>query len=241
MNREIGDRVPVKWKDCLIAFFIYLSIGPIVGGVFGKSASDIVWRGWINALTLLISAIVLAGFALYLTKSRHMSFFFSQKNSRWRELRGHLGYGILVGLMVYPIVISFNFFAQYVVQLFTDRIPIDQEAVRYIRDLIPYPFLHSVTVGLIVVIVPWIEEFLFRGLLQNAFKNTFGTAWGIVFASVFFAVFHLHPAQGWGNINIVVAIFILSIALGSVYERRRSLIGCMALHGTFNALTLLLI
>jgi membrane protease YdiL (CAAX protease family) len=63
---------------------------------------------------------------------------------------------------------------------------------------------------------------------QSPSSSEPGSSLAIVFTSLFFAALH---APQW---PAPIAIFILSMALGTLYQRTGSLLAAMAMHGTFN-------
>lgn len=100
------------------------------------------------------------------------------------------------------------------------------------------------------IIAPVSEELLFRGTLQTAFVYSFSrilnkpitepgkpnlyARWGGIFAaSLLFALFH-------GEVWMMPPIFLLSLALGYLYERTGNLWSCILLHAGFNVTNLIL-
>lgn len=84
-----------------------------------------------------------------------------------------------------------------------------------------------------LVAAPICEEWLFRGLIQQHLVRRRGPWTGIVVASALFGLVHLIPQQ-------VVAGFLLSLVIGLVYYKTRSLLAAIVLHGINNALATLL-
>ncbi|HJU38325.1 MAG TPA: CPBP family intramembrane glutamic endopeptidase, partial [Tahibacter sp.] len=84
-----------------------------------------------------------------------------------------------------------------------------------------------------VAVAPWIEEFLFRGLLLRALLGEVGTARAIVVSSALFAV--LHPWPFWP------VIFAVGAASALVYWRSRALVPCVLLHVAYNAVAVALV
>ncbi len=81
------------------------------------------------------------------------------------------------------------------------------------------------------VLAPLAEELYFRGLVQSVLRKWVGRPWlAILLASVFFAV--VHP------LNTIPSIFVLSLALGFLYERTGRLTPCILLHCIFNSVSL---
>jgi membrane protease YdiL (CAAX protease family) len=83
----------------------------------------------------------------------------------------------------------------------------------------------------LVVVAPVAEEIFFRGIVYNAWLREFGVWRAVVGSAALFALIH-------GSIFVIPAFFALGIALALLYRRTGSLPASMALHGTFNGITL---
>ena len=90
----------------------------------------------------------------------------------------------------------------------------------------------------IVVIAPFVEEFLFRGFLNNLLRGKVNTFIRMSIVSIPFAALHF-PTYIHNWIQFI-AYLILSIVLFLVYERRRSLFDAILLHSLFNGLLVIL-
>ncbi|MFC1897274.1 lysostaphin resistance A-like protein [Chloroflexota bacterium] len=90
----------------------------------------------------------------------------------------------------------------------------------------------------------FVEEFIFRGVLQRTAVEVFGSWWGIVYVSLLFASAHLIHYWEVGPIRILIDVaFVFSIALffGWVVKKTGSLFGVILAHGTTNALLYLVV
>ena len=85
----------------------------------------------------------------------------------------------------------------------------------------------------LMVVAPVAEEIFFRGIVYNAWLREFGVRRAIIGSAALFALIH-------GSIFVIPAIFGLGIALALLYRRTRSLPASMAMHATFNGITLAL-
>jgi membrane protease YdiL (CAAX protease family) len=84
-----------------------------------------------------------------------------------------------------------------------------------------------------VVVVPFVEELIFRGMLQTLFRSYIIRPWPAIFlASFVFVVFHAN-APHWP------ALFVLSLCLGYTYEKSGSLFRSIFVHALFNAMSVL--
>ena len=83
-----------------------------------------------------------------------------------------------------------------------------------------------------VVVTPFLEELLFRGLLQTTFRSVLrieNAAWvAIAVTSILFAIMHAIPTH-WPT------LFVLGICLGYSYEKSGSLFRPIFIHAIFNA------
>jgi uncharacterized protein len=96
-------------------------------------------------------------------------------------------------------------------------------------DRLP-PFL--VNLVLAAVIVPIVEELLYRGLGFRLLQQ-FGDTAAIVVTAFAFALAH-------GILDGIPVFFVIGSAFGFVRSRTRSIYPCMLMHGTFNGIQLIL-
>jgi membrane protease YdiL (CAAX protease family) len=90
-----------------------------------------------------------------------------------------------------------------------------------------------VLVVALVVVAPIAEELFFRGIVFNAWLREFGLRRAIIGSALLFALIH-------GSIFVIPAILALGIGLALLYHRTGSLPASMAMHATFNGITLAL-
>jgi membrane protease YdiL (CAAX protease family) len=84
-----------------------------------------------------------------------------------------------------------------------------------------------------VVVVPFVEELIFRGMIQTLVRSYIVRPWPAIFvASLIFVVFHANP-EHW------FALFALSICLGYTYEKSGSLFRPIFVHAMFNGMSVL--
>ena len=95
-------------------------------------------------------------------------------------------------------------------------------------------FIFAIDALGLVFIAPLIEEFLFRGFLNNLLRGKVNTFVRMSIVSILFAAIHF-PTYIHNWIQFL-AYLILSIVLFLVYERRRSLFDAILLHSLYNGL-----
>lgn len=86
----------------------------------------------------------------------------------------------------------------------------------------------ALTVTMVVVVGPLVEEAVFRGVILKAISARAGLWAGILGSAAVFAAYHF---TAW----LLVPTFMLGIALGWIASRNASLWPAVALHGLYNA------
>lgn len=83
------------------------------------------------------------------------------------------------------------------------------------------------------LIAPVVEEMLFRGIILRSFLRQYPPGVAIVHSAAVFGMAHLNMYQ-------FMLAFLLGLLLGKLYERTRSLLPSMLVHGCYNtAVTIL--
>ena len=79
----------------------------------------------------------------------------------------------------------------------------------------------------VVVIIPIVEETLFRGIILRGFLKNYNTNKAVIVSAIIFGIIHLNP------IRVVSAAF-AGIFLGFIYAKTRTLSSSIALHSINN-------
>jgi membrane protease YdiL (CAAX protease family) len=88
-----------------------------------------------------------------------------------------------------------------------------------------------------IVLAPIAEELVFRVFLQSALLKAFRSTWAaVLMASAIFAAVHMGAGVGADDAHALPALFVLGVAMGIAYERRRSLVVPVVMHMGFNLL-----
>ncbi len=172
---------------------------------------------------------------------------FFQKNSFfskiWKDvsLKNSYLYDISIGFLTwfvaFPVIVVVNTLCETINSFLFKTEEIDQVAVKFLKNntsSLPTLFF---ALALIVIAAPFIEEFLFRGCLQNFLRKIMGVKLSIMLTSLFFSLLHFSFSQQASNFPLLVSLFIFSLYLGFVYEKTRSLSSSIILHMTFNTIS----
>jgi membrane protease YdiL (CAAX protease family) len=81
----------------------------------------------------------------------------------------------------------------------------------------------------------FVEELIFRGILQSLATHAMGPTGSIIYISLIFAVLHV----GFYSITDVVFVFGIALVLAMMVQSTRSLIGAIIAHGTANIILFL--
>lgn len=241
----------LRLKELITAFFLFLSlqllVGPAVFAIilrvlygadidYTKALANSFNLGWFN-LSAICGGVIGVLIALFSLKEEKRELIIGEAPFSLKDI----GLGIVGWLIGFPLAVLASQLAALFVLIQFHHISIDQSAVKNLKMLLPYPFLFGLTLFTIVFLVPLAEELLFRGYFQSYLRDKMGAIAAIVLTSIFFALFHVTSSQSWSNFEIVSALFVLSLFLGFLYERQRSLWASYALHSCFNAISAIMI
>ncbi|WGI17662.1 type II CAAX endopeptidase family protein [Methanonatronarchaeum sp. AMET-Sl] len=81
-----------------------------------------------------------------------------------------------------------------------------------------------------VLFVGFVEEVVFRSILQTRLQNNFGDWAGIVTASIFFGILH----SGYSSMEYVFFVFLIGMFLGYLFHKTRSVAFVTIIHGFLN-------
>ncbi len=218
----------------LLGFLIFLGLQLVliaIATLFQISRNS---TPWFNALTIFISS---TGVWLFSISLPH-----SVKHHLWgnRPLRNFL-IGMLCWTLAYPAVLAVGQLVGMLTWLVEPFPTPEQVAVRQVRQAQSNPLLLAVYLPLIAFIVPLAEEILFRGLLQSWLRSFLSFRPAVVVTSLIFALCHFADSQAAANWELLVSLFVLSLYLGYLYERQKSLWASIGLHALFNAISLFFI
>lgn len=78
-----------------------------------------------------------------------------------------------------------------------------------------------------LLLMPILEEILYRGIIQNKLSEKFSAAWAIVISSLLFAVGHLAFEQS-------ITVFFTSLLMGYIYYKSKNLTTAVLIHSSVN-------
>lgn len=237
------------FRHFFFGFLIYLGVTVLIVPLYAKliaqwipthlttDEKQIAFVSWVNIVTIVTVFIGLAILVICMRRDSWMQIWKREESTStypFDMLLGFLGW-----FVAFPMVVFVNQILELLVHLIFDVMILpEQVAVQFLKMTIGHPFYFVLSLLSVLIFAPAIEEFLFRGLLQNWFKRYFNRTFSILFSALCFSFFHFSLTQKLGNIPIIGSLFVLACFLGFVYERQRSLLSSITLHATFNALSI---
>jgi membrane protease YdiL (CAAX protease family) len=228
-----GAEIPFARMPWLGAGFFALLFAQVFGAVAGRAfvGEDASLRSL--AIVMLASQAAQLPLAFLLARDLPVSPL---------SVRRRIALGALTMLAAWPVV-------QFVAALAgalqerlsgTPAPSLGHETLQRLLDAPGNPWAIGVIVSA-VVLGPITEEFAYRGALQGAFRAVGLRAWpAIIVTSAAFLLMHLPALPTAGLAATLCGLFVLSLALGLIRERTRSLLPAIVAHAIFNALNLLL-
>jgi len=252
----LSDRLNVPFKAVLGAFLLFFSLSlfvfPVLYLLFGKSGLETLLKentsevnglinGWVNVGVMTISAVFFTGYLWILAPQIRQAILGRNGRLSFAKAFRDFCYGMLTLAVCYPIVLAVSQLLGIFVLVFLNGPRGEQVAVLLLKMSQSSPSLFAMMLLTIVLIVPFIEELLFRGFLQSWLVGKLGIKAAILLTSLIFALFHYSSSQGVYNVEILGSLFVLSCFLGYNTLRRQSLWASVGLHAFFNFTNIIMI
>lgn len=238
-------RLPISWLHVITVFAIYFGVSVVLTPIIGKILQHFLfahasptallsYASWVNFINSGAILVLLLCFFLWIPKQ--------VRNAIWRRPSPEKHFygpdflfSAVAWVISFPLVVFVNQLFDWIVsQIFQIQIMPEQLAVYFLKMTFGHPFYLLLAILTIVVFAPIVEEILFRGFLQSFIRQHLGNKQAIFITSVLFSFFHYSPEQGLANLTIIGSLFVFSLFLGLVYEKKGSLPTPIALHALFN-------
>lgn len=198
-------------------------------------------QGWTNIYGILISGLGMAFYFFALPQQSQEIVLGSFAFKGFKEKIQDFFIACISWIVSYPLVVAVGQIIAIFLMFVYKNVEPEQVAVNQIKMAATSNLLLTTLIICVIFLVPIVEELLFRGFLQNWLKGFMKTKYAVLLTSLIFALFHFAPAQGMGNIELILSLFVLSCFLGFIYERQKSLWAPISLHAIFNAISIALI
>ncbi len=247
----------IRYDHILWAFSIYLGSAFLIGPSLARAGSTLakqffdadtlslpsftlLFSTYVQVITLLISVFFLFLFCLLQKDRKSMLLIWKNRSMPETSSIGRdFAIGILTWLVSFPLVFLTGQLLDLFIYFFFHAETYEQVAVRYLKMSLGSSSFLLPALFTIVLAAPTIEEFLFRGILQNFFKRHLDRKAAILLTALSFALFHFSASQHAGNLPLVGSLFALACFLGFIYEKQGSLFASIGLHMTFNLVSVI--
>lgn len=209
--------VPVRALDLLL---IVLFTGCVLLLIRFLTADPAITPEYIAGMLFLQGLVPLAAVYLVMVRVRGTS---------WHELglrpisRRWGVWAALIALLSIPLVGLVN----HAVQILMDEPFHNPQVAVLAQAAITVPAIIA-TFAVVSILVPFVEELVFRGLLYGWIRKRLNVPAGVLLSAIVFSLAH-------GIIILVPALVVQGIVLALLYEYSRSLWPPIVFHATFNA------
>jgi uncharacterized protein len=232
-------KFPIRLIHVVGGYIVYLLTGLFGGMILNQKGPSIASFCWVNFFVSVFSVALLSWYnrRFLPPEVRNQVFHNTSVPPHSKE---DIVAGLKTLLFALPLFMIFSYSLDLLLRswLGIEQLP-DQLAVRFIKMTMTNPVYFVVTLLSLVCLVPLIEEFLFRGLLQSWLRQRFGSRPALWITALCFTLFHYAPAQGLANILILGSLLPLAVFLSFIYEKQQSLLASITLHAAFNAINII--
>jgi membrane protease YdiL (CAAX protease family) len=221
---------PKPWRTesvllCAALLLFFVSFGAIVGQLLPYLLPSQV----LDFYKFLFGTFIVQGAAIAL-----IGFFLSRHQMRWRDVllpySSDFGFalalGLVAGLAVLPFAFGLNKLS-YNIMILLDLQPEKQAAVAIVEKTVE-PWKHALFGVTAIGVAPFVEEFLFRGILYPFLKQRIQPLLAVTITSVIFATIHF-------NVLTFLPLVFFAFVLTAVYEKTDALLAPILAHAFFNA------
>ena len=223
-----------RLKKPLWVLFFFVAYIAVIGGIEFVFKKNLLNLGRQADMWKLIVTIICNGILVFCMYKVHTKLFKPTVKRKFQLMD-------LIFVFVTYITLRFSI---YLISLWssmaygTGRLKLVDFFFRADLTLTTDKFIFALDALGLVFIAPIVEEFLFRGFLNNLLRGKVNTFIRMSIVSILFAAIHF-PTYIHNWIQFI-AYLILSIVLFLVYERRRSLFDAILLHSLYNGLLVIL-
>ncbi len=125
-----------------------------------------------------------------------------------------------VNIVIYLLIIPLVFSLSIISEAFASLIPMPESFIHLFEKMIQMNLQGFLT---IVIIAPFLEELIFRGVILKRFLDKYSTNKAIVLSAVIFGIAHANPWQFIGAV-------LIGIAIGWVFVKTKSILPGMFMH-----------
>ena len=150
----------------------------------------------------------------------------------WKEW----GKGVGLGVLVWPAITSVIWLLQFLISGY--RGPVPQYAVDALSKILHQPLFFAIIALQISLLVPFLEELLFRGYLLSFLRGTIHPFFAYISNALLFAWMHYSVSQQVSNYAFLPGLFLFGLVAALLRDEKGSLSRVIGLHTGFNAISI---
>lgn len=239
----IGPFWPVR-SDVLIGSWIVMLLAGAAGGYITMlsltESSPLRQQAMTMIVLYVIDFVIIGILLLIITRARRAVALAAEPTRRSTPLATGIAWGVLGFIVAFPIAQSFGIVIGIVQEYVGGWVPevLAHDTLKAIQAAPGDPWAIVVMV-LVVLVTPLVEEFAYRGLIQQGFRGLGADRFSaILLTSLLFVFMHV-PALPYTSIAPAIATLLaLSFFLGWLQERTGRLAAPIIAHALFNAANL---
>ena len=234
-------------KDVMLFFLIFLGMYMLLGPQILKilfqfpilAGNPFVLYSFMQMTIFFMTVVCFFVYGLFQDRHEMSKIFKDYAFPGKQSVSKDIFIGLITWFIALPVVITFSQLAEVVTSVFFGKPEKQQVAVEALKTATDHPVSFVTVLISILIFAPFLEEFLFRGVLQSWIRSKTGAIAAIFISGFAFAILHYAPEQGWTNIPLIASLFVLGCYLGFIYEKSRSLFAPIVLHVTFNFISVI--
>jgi len=226
-------------------FMLYISAFVVAGSVItafqnlhasipiGKM-TKVEWMALEQVIGLIIASFVVAITTALLPAD--LLSIVKGKNTEWKKWFK----GAALGLLFVPVILLSTWVIGLIISIVSPETRAPQVALEVLGRVQRMSFTFWMLVLSIIIIVPYVEETLFRGFLQGFLNGLIHPTLSLLLTASAFSLFHYSPLQKSSNFEIMTGLFVFSILASKLRIKEDSINASIGMHAAFNAASLCL-
>jgi membrane protease YdiL (CAAX protease family) len=147
--------------------------------------------------------------------------------------------GFFFGTLFFPLISLVSWLINAIMSIVAPQFEAMQVALVFLTNVRGSGITFWILIAYVVLVVPYIEEMIFRGALQGLFSGVLHPTLAVLSTSLCFSLFHYSPMQKGSNIEILIGLFVFSLFASSIRMKEDAVASSMGLHAGFNATSIL--
>lgn len=224
----MGKRFPVRIRTFLVPLFgaaLYFLVQLIVTFIFVLSVGSDDIYGYTGSIMIIVAIVMLPCLIVWLVLSKRLEKkeILRQKLSTTTGISGVI---IAIGMLgivniYFAIIVNLSSYIPGIREsLFEYSEMVSDAAITLLSEKILYGFA-------VALLIPVVEELLFRGIIMQEFISTMGKIPAIILSGLVFGLMHGQPIQ-------IGYAFICGMIISTVYYYSRSIYLAILTHVIFN-------